>query len=165
MEAYEEALKKVGFRDLMASKWDGNRPDLQWLVKRMESKFGSIHEDVVPVVAAAASGLKTLRTLAPRSIHAGPEGSLDRLPEFYYCLGYDRYSLYDVGDVDRYFFPAEKKLFSQSPQVVYAGSDKAPFSIRGEPSGKVYRRVRAGEPFDVILDDIPNFERLGFVRA
>lgn len=168
MGAYEEGLKKAGFRDLMASKWDGNRPELQWIVKHMESEFGSMHEDVVPVIAAGKSGLKTLRTLAPRSIHVGPEASLDRFPEFYYRLGYDRYSLYDVGDVDRYFFPSERAVSvgaSHEIRIVYPGPDHAPFSIRGEPSRKVYWRVRAGEPFDVIPDDIPNFERLGFVRA
>jgi len=167
MNQYIKIMRQHDYRLLIGTKWHGKHRELKPVVKMLEDRFGSIHEDWVPELALAKKGMNTLRTLVPRCRHFGDTGTMGRLPKFYYNLGFDRMPLYDVGNVERYHFPGEKPAPKPLPsglKMVYMGVENYPFSIRGDKSRRVYYRVRRGDPIDVFAEDVPWLEKQGFMR-
>lgn len=171
MRAYHAAIKAYDYRQLVDTKWGrGKRksPNLRKAVRRLERKFGSIHEDMVPYLAGRKKGLEVLHALAPRLIPMTGPGAMGRTARFHYRLGWDRYKLYDVGGVLKYRIASEivdePVPLTPSPKMVYRGLDTQPFTIRGDVSRKTYWKVQKGRPFDVCPEDITFLEKHGFER-
>ena len=151
-----------------------NKPPFRARKRTILKQYGTVSTDFILEKCVTRAGYKGIHTMALRHRTVGRDGIYSDAKKF------DRMKMggakvHAVGNADTYRFWPEVRsrpkrgavkvagsLPSDWMELVYEGSDTAPFTIRGQVSKKKYWRVQKGEPFPVLRVDVPFFMKHGF---